>query len=69
MSITPEQLRALADEWWEMCGDIHIPLIKAANRIAQLEAALEEIAQSSYAALAEDLEEIAQKALEQKETP
>ncbi|UQS94847.1 hypothetical protein Pam1_27 [Pseudanabaena phage Pam1] len=35
-----ERLRNLADEWFEMCDDIHEPLNEAATRIEALEAAL-----------------------------
>lgn len=35
-----ERLRNLAEEWFEMCDDIHEPLNEAATRIEALEAAL-----------------------------
>jgi hypothetical protein len=31
-----EWLRTLADEWFEMCGDIHVPLNEAADTILAL---------------------------------
>ena len=31
-----ERLRGLADEWYEMCGDIHEPLGEAADEIERL---------------------------------
>lgn len=33
-----ERLRSLADEWYEMCGDIHEPLGEAADTIERLRA-------------------------------
>lgn len=31
-----ERLRGLAEEWYEMCGDIHEPLGEAADEIERL---------------------------------
>jgi hypothetical protein len=31
-----ERLRSLADEWFEMCGDIHVPLNEAADELVAL---------------------------------
>ena len=33
-----ERLRRLAEEWFEMCDDIHVPLLEAATEIARLRA-------------------------------
>lgn len=41
MSDIVERLRALADEWHEMCGDIHVPLAEAADEIERLRSLLE----------------------------
>lgn len=38
-----ERLRNLAEEWFEMCDDIHEPLNEAATRIEALEAALRDV--------------------------
>lgn len=34
-----ERLRALSEEWWECCNDIHVPLTQAADEIERLRAA------------------------------
>ena len=36
MNRVAKQLRALAEEWWECCGDIHLPLLEAAREIDAL---------------------------------
>ena len=38
-----ERLRDLAEEWHEMCDDIHEPLTKAADRIEDLKAQLKTV--------------------------
>jgi hypothetical protein len=47
MSDLVNRLRALADEQYEMLDDIHLPLAEAADRIAQLEAALRAVTQEA----------------------
>jgi hypothetical protein len=31
-----DRLRDLTEEWWECCGDIHLPLTEAADEIVRL---------------------------------
>lgn len=40
-------LRALADEWHEMCGDIHVPLTHAADEIERLRKRVAELEQEA----------------------
>jgi len=42
------RLLALADEWFEMCGDIHEPITEAANTIAALRAEVERMREALY---------------------
>lgn len=37
------RLRALSEEWWECCNNIHLPLIDAADEIEYLRQICEEL--------------------------
>jgi hypothetical protein len=43
-----ERLRALSEEWFECCGDIHEPLAEAADRIAALKREVEQVRQAGF---------------------
>lgn len=40
-----ERLRALAEEWYECCGDIHLPLREAADELERLTAYIKQWAE------------------------
>jgi hypothetical protein len=45
-----KRLRDLAEEWFEMCNDIHEPLYEAANRIEAQAAEIERLGEALAAA-------------------
>jgi len=48
-----KRLRDLAEEWFEMCDDIHEPLTEAANRIEAQAAEIERLREALEQALKE----------------